>query len=351
VDAHFEPRKKGRGRLAMTYETPAGNGVALMNLDSGAFHTFATPFNIHYIETSKKFLRFAVGANKYGRNFAEFDLENRTVTRTHQVDEDLSLMGHMAISDDGKAFCATAIDSSNRNLILKIDPKNFQILKRINIGADNPAPHDLRFIRGSRTLLTTSANQLTHIDFATSEVRRTPVSDLARGSVVRHFGISEEGRVAIQANSIGDLEKPIWKYGRAEIVTASHNEQAQAENVRTLHPTGEFVAEFEKELLDFAFSADGSIFGATMNHQPLVTFWDFSTGQMRRAIQIPGANRIGLTFDQSHFMVFTRFGVRYISARTLEHVPTLDQFDIELAQLFPKSVVPVFAHKTILEPT
>ncbi|CAN5660545.1 hypothetical protein BH10BDE1_BH10BDE1_27320 [soil metagenome] len=339
-----------RGRLAMTYETSAENGVALMNLDTAEFKTFATPRNVHYIETSKRNPHFGIGANKYGRYFSEIDLQTGTVVEVHQVDEDLSLMGHMALSDDGQFLCATATDASNRNLILKMDPKSFRVLDRISIGVENPAPHDLRFMRGSRTLLTTSARALTYVDFSTNKVTHRRVKDLSDESVIRHFGANEAGQVAIQANSIGDLNKPVWKYGKGEIVTASHDSNLSPEHIRTFHPTGDFTTQFDRELLDFAFSADGMIFGATMNRQPLVTFWDFKTGQIIHSLWIPGANRIGLTHNRSHFIVFGRFGVRYISAATLEHDPSLNQFDAEFAALFPKTVSPVFGHKSLLEP-
>ena len=339
-----------RGRLAMTYETPAENGVALMNLDSGEFKTFRTPCNVHYIETSKKNPHFGIGANKYGRDFAEIDLLTGTVVKAHEVDEDLSLMGHMALSDDGRLLCATATDATNRNVILKMDPTNFQILKRIIVGAENPAPHDLRFLQGSKTLLTTSARALTYVDFSTNDVTHRSVEDLVADCVIRHFGANQKGDVAIQANSITDLNTPAWKYGKGQIVTASHDANSRPNRVRTLHPTGDFIPEFERELLDFAFSADGTIIGATMNRQPLVTFWDVNTGQIVQALRIPGANRIGLTHNRSHFMVFSRYGVRYISATTLKHDPKLDQFDEQFAVLFPKTVSPVFGHKSLLEP-
>ena len=320
-----------------------------LDLDVGKATNIETATDVHDISFRAEERNCGVGANKSGRNITCFDFQAGVIDKVHEVPGRYFLLGHMVYSDDGRFLVATAVDTTrpkthaSKNSLLVLNPLNFEIEKIISLPYCEIPQHDCRFLPNSHTLVTTGGHEIAHVDVASGIVRAATVPNLASKTVIRHFGLHESGRLAVQANAISDFNTPEWKYGDGQIVLA----ELTPERERRIQIPDRLRSEFDREILDLCFEPSGTFFAVSLNRGHEVTFWNFARGEMIAVIKFEDeVRRIASSRDGEHFVVVTGRGLRYVSTANFTHDSSLDQFDEIFAETFQPE--PYWAHARII---
>ncbi len=330
------------GTLVQPYEDYSGTkpsfGVWVLDLDRGSIFNIPTSFSVHLIEISKKNPEFAIGASKYGRNFATFDLFKGRMTSQHELKEPISFGGHFAFSDDEKFLCATAsrMEPKKENLTLVFNSSTLKIDDIIAIKQSDPPNHDCRFLSDSHNFLTTGANSLFYIDINKKLVSEKAMNLPDAGSQLRHFALSKRGDVCAQSNIMQDTHTPDWKYSRAQILTYSQGAQ------KLIDLKGQPGDLANAELLDFSFDPSGQIFAAVHGKRNSVTFWRLQDSSLVSTLALNWPVRVGLSHNTKQFIILTASGIKLVSTKTYLVERSLTKFD----KLFHKKMY--FSHKTLI---
>lgn len=337
--------KLGRLMFSFLTGTPLKHYIMLMDLDANRSEIFETPHNIHSLEPYDLNNDIFVGAPRVGSYYSMVDLKTLK-THPYEMPKDLMLMGHSAVTPDGKFICATARkEKTGTNCIAFLDKKTFQPFETVDLPEGYPPNHDCKFLPNSNLLATTAAQNISLVDYKTKKVRIEKVAFENPMSQVRHFTVGPDGKLAIQSNSMFGVEPSSLHYQDGAVVTYDPGRNES----RVLDPTvaGENI--FDRELVDFQFDETGEFFAVTAQNYHYVTFWNFKTGKLIANIPLHFPIRVTLSANKDYFIIITGKGLRYIHAKTLKLNESMNQFEALIEERIFKNylngIYTVVAHR------
>ena len=249
----------------------------------------------------------AVIFQKHGKGSCEVDLENARVLRKIETVHEREFYGHGAFTPDGKTlFCTEAItgDDSYDGVVAVRDGESFELTG--TFPTYGIAPHDCRLIEDGNTLVITNGGgpvghddklpSVTYVDVKTRQLKTELKFSTPRINA-GHLDMTSRGElVVVSAPRDGmDESKPDF--------LGAISFYAPGGKMRTAHdPIG---SKMISETLSVAIHEPTMVVGATNPKGNLVTFWDFETGRLVKAIEgeIPNPRGISVTLDGRYFAV------------------------------------------------
>ena len=262
---------------------------------------------------------------KHGRGCCEIDLKTRKILRRVETVPDREFYGHSAFSPDGKLWYCTEADIGDGSYhgVLAVRDADSMELRDENFPTHGVAPHDCILIDDGDTLVITNGGGpidaedepacVVYVDVKSGQARKLMKfrSDKINAG---HIAISSKGElVCVSAPRDG--------------IGSGSNDWRGA--ISFYHPDKDvfFTADdpirskMKGETLSVAFDEKPRVVAATNPSGHLVTFWDFDSGKLVKAIKDFKAPRgVSLTLDGKYFAVthdvLTRLTL--IDADTLE---------------------------------
>lgn len=319
-------------------EVPHKNGLLIVDLCNHSIQSIEMPFSIHLLETSNLNKSLSLGANKYGRYFIEFDLQEQKLIQVHQTPKGIDLSGHMQFSHDDRYLCATAIDTYKNytDCVLTLNPKNFKIEDIIYLKKGKPSHHDCHFVDQTYILATTANNSIDFVDVS-KKINLESSFDLnPKSQQLRHLIINKQGHIALQSNTINTKTNP-WGYSQAQIATLEKETQNKVIlDLKSIDPELS-----NAEILDFTFDQNGKVLAATHGLTHKISFWDFDSKKLIKILELPeGVMRIS----------YDSYSAKYIVAAT-SHIFFVDQHSLEVTDKILHSPLKnsiAFSHKTLI---
>ncbi|MES9860634.1 MAG: DUF1513 domain-containing protein [Candidatus Thiodiazotropha sp. LLP2] len=256
----------------------------------------------HPIDTKR-----AVVFEKHGKGCCEIDLSKAQVLRKIETIADRQFYGHGAFSPDGRFLYAAETvvsDGSMRGVVAVRDGQSFGLLG--DFPSYGLAPHDCHLIDDGETLVFSNGGGLIGSDDYASVTyvgakdralkRRVTISD--PGLNAGHIAISSSGQLAIVSAPRDGIEKKSrdWR-GNISFYDPQKDQLRLADDPIRSKMVG--------ETLSVAIHEPSMIVGATNPTGNLVTFWDFASGKLVKAIegQYRSPRGISLTLDQRYFVL------------------------------------------------
>lgn len=274
----------------------------------------------------------AVVTEKHGPGCCEVDLVKRRVLRKIATRAERHFYGHGAFSPDGKLFyCTEAMvgDYSYRGVLAVRDGESFEFVNE-NFPTHGVKPHDCILVDDGDTLVVTNGGgmvdqpelpaSVAYVDVRSGEARRVlKVRDQALNA--GHIAITTRGElVCVSAPRDGIQEKlrdepnPKWIGGISFYDPRTDRLITADDPIRQ---------KMRGETLSVAIHEPSMIVAATNPSADLVTFWDFRTGKLVKALsEFKWPRGVSLTLDGNYFaLTYDReTHLVLIDAQTLEPV-------------------------------
>ncbi len=249
----------------------------------------------------------AVIFEKHGKGCCEVDLVNAKVLRKIETTTEREFYGHGAYSPDGSYLYAAetvVADGSMRGVVAVRDGESFELTG--DFPSYGLAPHDCHLIDDGETLVFSNGGGLigskdyasvTYVGANDRELKRkVDISD--PGLNAGHIDISSTGQLAIVSAPREGIKKDdkAWR-GNISFYDYQKNQLRIADDPIRSKMVG--------ETLSVAIHEPSMIVGATNPSGDLVTFWDFNTGKLVKAIEgkYRSPRGISLTLDQRYFVL------------------------------------------------
>lgn len=275
----------------------------------------------------------AVVTEKHGPGCCEIDMKLRRLLRRITTRADRHFYGHGAFSPDGKLFyCTEAMvgDYSYRGVLAVRDGESFELLNE-NFPTHGVKPHDCILVDDGDTLVVTNGGGLVDqpeqpasvawVDVRSGEARRVLTIRDARLNA-GHIAVTSRGElVCVSAPRDGINEKNGDTPNAKWLGGISFFDPARDRLVTTEDP---IRAKMRGETLSVAIHEPSMIVAATNPSADLVTFWDFRTGKLVKAMEgeFKWPRGVSLTLDGNYFALTyaKETHLVLINAETLEPV-------------------------------
>jgi uncharacterized protein len=271
---------------------------------------------------------------KHGQGCCEIDLKARTVLRRVKTVAGREFYGHSAFSPDGKLWYCTEAnvgDGSYGGVLAVRDAASME-LRDEDFPTHGIAPHDCILVDDGDTLIITNGGGpignpdqpacVSYVDVKTGKARKV-LKFKSEKVNAGHIAISSKGElvcVSAPREGIGsgseDFRGAISFYHPARDAFLTADDPIRAK--------------MHGETLSVAFDEKTRVVAATNPSGHLVTFWDFDTGKLIKAITDFKAPRgVSLTLDGRFFALThdERTHITLIDADTLQpdSEPVVDQ--------------------------
>lgn len=247
---------------------------------------------------------------KHGKGCCEIDLKTRRILRRVTTVPQREFYGHSAFSPDGKLwYCTEAIVQSKEDYykgVLAVRDADSMELTDENFPTHGTAPHDCILIDDGATLVITNGGgpihdaadpaNVAYVDVKTGEARRI-LKFKSEKVNAGHITMSSKGElvcVSAPREGIGSTSEDyrgaisFYHPDRDEFITAD-------DPIR---------AKMHGETLSVAFDERTRVVAATNPSGHLVTFWDFDSGKLVKALtDFKSPRGVSLTLDGRHFVV------------------------------------------------
>jgi hypothetical protein len=249
----------------------------------------------------------AVIFEKHGKGCCEVDLVNAKVLHKIETTSEREFYGHGAYSPDGSQLYAAetvVADGSMRGVVAVRDSDSFELIG--DFPSYGLAPHDCHLIDEGETLVFSNGGgvigskdyaSITYVGANDRELKRqVDISD--PGLNAGHIAISSKGQVAVVSAPRDGIHKDdkAWR-GNISFYDYQKNQLRIADDPIRSKMVG--------ETLSVAIHEPSMVVGATNPNGDLVTFWDFNTGKLVKAIhgKYRSPRGISLTLDQRYFVL------------------------------------------------
>lgn len=252
----------------------------------------------------------AVIFEKHGKGSCEVDLAAAKLIRRITTVADREFYGHGAFTPDGKTlFAAEAIvgDGSYDGVIAVRDGSSFEL--QGEFPTFGIAPHDCHLVDEGKTLVITNGGApldadgpegepcISYVDIKSRELRQKLTFRNKRVNA-GHIAITGKGEVACVSAPRGGIADtaPDW-LGSIHFFDPVKG--------RMTEPDDPVLGKMKGETLSVAIHEPSMIVGATNPSGDLITFWDFRTGKLVKAIEgeFKWPRGISCTLDRKFFVV------------------------------------------------
>lgn len=300
------------------YDLDSGKGKPRVISDIDFFGHGVTP-HPHHPERAILF-------EKHGKGCCEVDFLRTKVLRKIETDPARQFYGHGAYSPDAKLLYAAETvvgDGSMRGVVTVRDGESFNLLD--DFPTYGLAPHDCHLINDGEVLVFSNgggpidSNDLASVTYVGAQDRKlrreVKIADI--GLNAGHIAISQTGKLAIVSAPRDGIQKadPKWR-GNISFYDPEKNQLRIADDPIRSKMMG--------ETLSVAIHEPSMIVAATNPSGNLVTFWDFASGKLVKAIHghYSSPRGISLTLDQRYFVLTYDKGTHLIllDAETFEPV-------------------------------
>jgi uncharacterized protein len=254
----------------------------------------------------------AVVTEKHGPGCCEIDMLARRVLRKIPTRAERHFYGHGAFSPDGKAFyCTEAVvgDYSYRGILAVRDGESFELTNE-NFPTHGVKPHDCILVDDGDTLVVTNGGGLVeradqpgsvaYVNVKSGEARRVlTIRDPMLNA--GHIAITNRGElvcVSAPRDGINELDggnpNPAWIGGISFYDPRTDKLIIADDPIRK---------KMRGETLSVAIHEPSMIVAATNPFADLVTFWDFRSGRLVRAMEgdFKRPRGVSLTLDGRYF--------------------------------------------------
>ncbi|MBX3459953.1 MAG: DUF1513 domain-containing protein [Planctomycetes bacterium] len=269
---------------------------------------------------------------KWGPGACEVDLVERKVTRPITTVPERMFYGHGAWSSDGKLLYA--VESTDP----KLGPYEGSVVVRdagnLRIMAEFPTygmqPHDCHLLDDGRTLGITNGGGppggnepgcVTFVDIQTQALlEKVTIPELMAGHLMTS-GRSSKGDLAVGCTP--HSPPGTGPEGFKTVPGGLALRAAGSKDLKLMRQPATVTGKMLGETLSLAIHERRGIAGATNPAGNIATFWKVATGELIKSFELPVARGIGLTLDNTHFLVSYGMDASLVMIRAsdLELVP------------------------------
>jgi len=266
---------------------------------------------------------------KHGPGCCEIDLKAGKVLRRITTVGDREFYGHSAFSPDGKLWYCTEANTGDGSYdgVLAVRDAHTMELHAQSFPTHGVSPHDCILIDDGATLVITNGGAPVGVDGSAS-VAYVDVKTGKAGRVLTfksdrinagHIAMTSRGELVCVSAPRDGIPATIEKQPNPEYVGAISFYDPKKD--RFITADDPIRARMTSETLSVAIREETMLVGATNPAGDLVTFWDFHTGSLVKALENFKVPRgISLTLDGKYFAVThdVQTHVTLIDAVTLE---------------------------------
>lgn len=283
-------------------------GLSVINLDLKNLppEPIAMEFLGHGFSPNPLKPKTVIVFEKHGKGCCEVDLVKREVLRVIKTVDENEFYGHGAFNKDATLLYAAETvvgDDSYRGVLVVRDASSHERLGEMPTGGI--APHDCILIENGKTLVITNGGgshgsddlpSVTYVDIQSRKVKQTLNFSSDRINA-GHIWVTSRGELAIvSAPREGLNVKDADVYGAVSFYTPG--------DARPRTIDDPIIRKMRAETLSVIIHEPTMTVGATSPAGNMVTFWDFKTGKLRKALtQFQAPRGISLTLDQKYYIL------------------------------------------------
>jgi len=280
--------------------------------------------------------RVLLVARRPGRELAEVDLLDRTVTRRVPCSENHEMGGHACFSRDGSTlFTAESNYESGEGRIVVRDARDYRTLDEFP--SHGVGPHEILLMPDGRTLAVANGGLRTHPSTGDSVLNldsmqsRLTFLDSTNGQLIaehavaepkasiRHLDVNERGEMAVALQ----MQREGSDHQNLAPLAAVYDE---GRGLRVLSGPEGLLWQCNDYMGSARINAKTRVAGYTSPRGNIALFWNLDNGDLLAHHAFHDVCGIAVSLDQSAFVLSNSTGqIRCLDARTLEELPARRQ--------------------------
>lgn len=290
----------GSGKFQTSVGGKSNFVLSFVDLENKLTHTADMPFLAHGIHIDPSNTNRLAVFEKRGANACEFDLKNRTISRTISCKPGRYFYGHGAYSVDGGLLYSSETELNTLQGMIAIrDGNDLSYISEFpTFGIE---PHECHLIDDGSTMVVTNGGgksgeeqpSVTYIDINTQKLMEKVTlshEDLNTG----HVAISQNGDLVVVSAPRKGLDPAMP--GGVSIRPRNAPMQSRTE-------PSDITQRMRGEALSVAIDAESKIAAVTHPDGNLLSFWSIEDARLLKTIELASPRGVALTTDNKNFIV------------------------------------------------